>query len=169
MTVEEVAVEMDRHGLWEQEPFRRHRGQARLDFLADILRGDCDDEEDHVWTRVGYRYKHAALLTDEDQALREDWVQSRRAAFDDDLSRILLGESPLWREQVETPPQDLRELLRRARPLVDELSAYVWQECETEEDLAGTDAAPPVARRIGELAVALTNLFESSAEPSTNG
>lgn len=108
-------------------------------------------------------------MPNENHALHDDWAEAHRAALDDDLSRILLGESPLWRQEVEAPPRDFRDLLRRARPLVDELSSYVWQECDDGDDFAGPRATPPVARRIGELAEALTNLFDASAEAPANG
>jgi hypothetical protein len=56
-----------------------------------------------------------------------EWLEERRDAFNEDLSHILLGEDPPSRTRPPAPPPDLEELLRRARPLVQELVALVQQ------------------------------------------
>jgi hypothetical protein len=165
MTIEEIAAEMERRGLWDQRPFRSHRGRQRLDYLAEILRAN-GMEEDRIWMQMGSRFKHTAILTDEDHALFEDWLEARRAAFDEDLSRILLGEPPLWRNGAKPPARGFRDLLRQARPLVEELSSYFQHDYRVEDEEIGVGETPPVARRMEELAVALTNLFDRSAEQS---
>lgn len=93
MTVAEIAAELERLGFWEQPPFGDYADEARLDFVAGILdRPNADGEP--AWARVGARFKPCALLTDEDHGLIQDWLDERRAALDDDLCRILLGERP---------------------------------------------------------------------------
>jgi len=88
MTVDEVAAELERLGLWERPPLRAYAGQARLDFLADAL----PRAGRPGWAQMGRRFKPAALLTEEDHALLRDWLDEFNAALNEDLSRILLGE-----------------------------------------------------------------------------
>jgi hypothetical protein len=166
MTIEEIAAELDRRGLWKQRPFRRFGERERLDFLESVLGGNSMGEGS-IWMRMGSRFKHNAILTDDDQTLLQDWNEARRVDFDEDLSRILLGEPPLWRNGTRAPATRFRDLLRQARPLVEELSAYVQYEFTDEDDQLAQRETPPVARRIEELAVALTSLFDRSAEQST--
>jgi hypothetical protein len=162
MTIEEIAAELERRGVWDQRPFRRYHGPARLEFLSNVLRSNGHDEEP-IWAEMGARFKHSATLTPEDQSVLQDWSEARRAAFDEDLCRILLGEQPQWRKPAKAPGRKLRDLLRQARPLVEELSSYVRYEYN-DEDLIGSQDAPPVSRRMEELAVALTSLFDRPAE-----
>src|ERR1700733_4237405 len=84
MTIEEIAAELDRRGLLHRQPFSPLNPRTRLDFLRGILVGP-------TWVRLGLRIKHAALLTDVDHALVEDWLEERDAALDEDLARIILG------------------------------------------------------------------------------
>jgi hypothetical protein len=92
MTVDEVAAELERRGLWERPPLRAYAGQARLNFLAVALPRPGGDGRP-AWAQRGQLFKPAALLTAEDHALIRDWLDEYNAAFNEDLSRILLGES----------------------------------------------------------------------------
>jgi hypothetical protein len=91
LTVDEVAAELDRLGLWQRPALRAYAGQARLDFLAAGLPRPAPDGRP-AWAQLGRRFKPAALLTAEDHALIRDWLDEYHAALNEDLSRILLGE-----------------------------------------------------------------------------
>ncbi|HZY87209.1 MAG TPA: hypothetical protein VFE78_20400 [Gemmataceae bacterium] len=93
LTVDEVAAELERRGLWERPPLRAYAGQARLDFLAGAL-----PRAGHpAWAQLGRRFKPAVLLTEADHALLRDWLDEYNAALNEDLARILLGEPALGR------------------------------------------------------------------------
>ena len=85
LTLAEVAAELERFGFWRRPPFQAYTRRERLAFLAGALTGPA-------WARMGPLYKPAALLTEEDHALRERWLDEYRAGLNEDLSRILLGE-----------------------------------------------------------------------------
>jgi hypothetical protein len=118
MTVAEIAAELDRVGFWEQPPVRGYRGKVRLDFLTGVLTHPTA-EGGETWVRMGSRFKLAALLTEEDHALIREWLDERRAALNEDLSCILLGEPPPWREGGPAPAIDPGDFLRQAGPLVE--------------------------------------------------
>jgi hypothetical protein len=162
MTLEEINAAMNERNMWAQRPFRNYQGGARLALLDKIIRNHSGTGE-ALWVQMGSRFKHAALLTDDDQVRLQDWQEACRAAFDEDLNRILLGEPPLWRRGNKAAEPVFRDLLRQARPLVEELSSYVHDDYSADERI-DSEETPPVAKRIGELAVALTNLFECSAD-----
>ncbi len=161
MTLGEIAAELDRRGAWDKLRFRGRGHKARLDFLASILR-DQGAGGDETWVRMGSCYKHAALLTDDDRVLVAEWLEKRRAAFDEDLCRILLGETPNWRRRSEVPAAGFGERLRRARPLVEELSSYLTSDY-AEGEAHDARAESPVAKRVEEIAAALTNIFDGSS------
>ena len=85
LTLAEVAAELERFGFWRRPPFQAYTRRERLAFLAGALTGPA-------WARMGPRFKPVALLTEEDRALREQWLDEYRAGLNEDLSRILLGE-----------------------------------------------------------------------------
>src|SRR5690349_16155881 len=97
MTVAEIADELGRRGLWGQPPFRGYTAGARLDLLTDLL-GKPDARGNPTWVQMGPRFKHAARLTEDDHARLREWREERRAALNEGLSRILLGEPLPWRE-----------------------------------------------------------------------
>jgi hypothetical protein len=102
MTVDEVAAELDRLGLWGRPPLCAYTGQARLDFLAAALPRPGRDGRP-AWAQMGRRFKPAALLTAEDHALVRDWLDEYHAALNEDLSRILLGEPVLGSRGKSVP------------------------------------------------------------------
>jgi hypothetical protein len=161
MTVAEIAAELDRLGFWKQPPFRGYAGKARLDFLAGILTrpGALGDQ---AWVQRGSQFKPAALLTEEDHALIQEWLDERRAALNEDLSRILLDEPRPGAEAAALGPEDF---LRQARPLVEELARLARQlewNADHQHVRARAGEMPPEARRIRALAAALTDIFDLS-------
>jgi hypothetical protein len=161
MTVAEVAAELARLGFWEQPPFRGYTGKARLDFLTGIL-SNPDAGGDPTWVQMGPRFKHSALLTEEDHALIREWLDERRAAFNEDLSRILLGEPLPWREGANAPAIGPEDFLRQARPLIEELAQLARQlewGADLEQARARTGEMPPEARHVWEITTALRNVL----------
>jgi hypothetical protein len=59
--------------------------------------------------------------TQEEQARIRQWLDEQQDAFNEDLSRILLGENSAH-GQALAPASDLEDCLRRVRPLVEELA-----------------------------------------------
>ncbi len=165
MTVAEIAAELERLDFWEQPALRRYAGEARLDFLAGLLAHACA-EEGPAWAQMGARFKHSALLTEKDHALLAGWLDDRRAALNEDLSRILLGEPPSWRSDGSARGPDLGDCLRQARPLVAELAQLArrlaWSS-DYEEAPGAAREALPQARRIREIATTLTGIFDVPA------
>ncbi len=91
MTIEEIAAELARRGLWSRPPLLGYRGRARLDFLACLL--SQGGPVGQTWAQLDRRFKHSALLSEEDRARVADADEARLAEFNEDLERILLGEA----------------------------------------------------------------------------
>jgi hypothetical protein len=166
MSVAEIAAELDRLGFWEQPPFRGYTGKARLDFLSGALTRP-GAEGDQTWVQMGSRFKPAALLREEDHALIQEWLAERRAALNDDLSRILLDEPRPWRSGAEAPALGLEDFLRQARPLVEELARLARQlewNAQGQHARARAGEMRPEARRIRAIATALTDIFDFSPQ-----
>jgi hypothetical protein len=166
MTVAEIAAELGRHGFWEQPACRGYTDRGRLDFLTGVL-GNLDVGGNRTWVQMGPQFKHSALLTEEDHAGVRKWLDERRAALNEDLSRILLGEPPPWRQGAGAPALGPEDFLRQARPLIEELTQLARQlewGADVEQDLARTGEMPPEARRIRDIATALTGVLDHSPD-----
>ncbi len=71
-TVAELAAALERLGFSVQPPLHEETDRAALDFLARLLEGPAASKE------------HLARI--------REWLDARRDACNEDLSRILLGE-----------------------------------------------------------------------------
>jgi hypothetical protein len=146
MTVAEIAAELERRGFWEAHDLAAPTGAARLEVLRGLL-----SEGRRAWVQRGPLFKHAALLTDEDRALLADGPDDGLEALNEDLGRILLGEGCGSHRDRRKP--GLKEVLRQARPLVEELARLArqmeWQ----------AEGVPPQARRFRNLAASLADLM----------
>jgi hypothetical protein len=166
MTVADIADELGRRGFWGQAPFREYTTEARLDLLMALL-GKPDAGGSRTWVQMGPRFKHVALLTEEDHARLREWREEHRAAFNEDVSRILLGEPLPWREGAGAPAIGPEDFVRQARPLIEELTQLARQlewGADPESALARARELPPEARRIWEIATALTGAFDPARD-----
>jgi hypothetical protein len=161
MTLAEMDAELERLQFWDHPTLRVPAGPARLDLLDSFLSGDAQN-----WVQMGQQFKHAARLTEEDRALVRDWCDERRAALNEDLARILLGEGRSEEIGEADGDADLKEIFRQARPLVEELAQLArqmeWQtELEPRPERAGE--VSPQALRFRTLAVTLSDLIQRRA------
>jgi hypothetical protein len=86
-TAAEITTALERLGFSVQLPLRGPAGSAGLAFLAGLLAA-----EDAGRPAEDPPAGHAASLTEERRARIQGWLDERLDAFNEDLSRILLGE-----------------------------------------------------------------------------
>jgi hypothetical protein len=87
-------------------------------------------------------------------------ADDRGDALNEDLSRILLGEFLLCGAPPDGPPAPSEEVLRQARPLLDELARIARElEGSTEHTADGVKAE---ARRIRHIVAVLADLLTPS-------
>jgi hypothetical protein len=104
-TVAEIAAALERLGFLVQPPLQGDTDKVGLDFLASIL--------------------ESKGATEEGQKRIREWLEQRRDALNEDLSRILLGETPP--DAGPPAPAEGEDCLRWVRPLAEDLAELARQ------------------------------------------
>jgi hypothetical protein len=104
-TVAEIAAALERLGFLVQPPLQGDADKVGLDFLVSVL--------------------ESKGATEEGQRRIREWLEQRRDALNEDLSRILLGETPA--EASPAAPAAGEDCLRWVRPLAEDLAELARQ------------------------------------------
>jgi hypothetical protein len=140
-SVAEITTGLERLGFTVQPPLQWLTDSAGLDYVARLLSTEDGGQSEGTTT----------ALTEEIRSRIQKWLDERRDAFNEDLSRILLGEHLSGRQDGPAP----QDFLGEARPLIQEMAELA----EGPREHTAVSAASGHLARIRELAAGLSDLF----------
>jgi len=96
-------------------PMTEDRVRSHTNAMNPAFEGLSVAEIAAALERLGFSVREA------DETRIQEWLDDSHDAFNEDLSRILLGEAPMYRNRSQAQAPSVEDFLRRARPLMEEL------------------------------------------------